>query len=312
MKMALRCAKTTDIVEVLKERILVADGAMATLLQEYGYGWEESVSDLLGRENPELIRKIHGDYLEAGADIIKTNSFNANPISLSAYGIATEAFALAREAAQIAREIADRYTALTPDKPRFVAGVVGPIHHRMMDFGRKEQLDFNLLCDACGLQMKGLLDGGADLILIETVCDTFNAKAALHALSQLENGRGYKIPVMVSCTVVHDSGRLPSGETLEEFYNAVKPFLPLSVGLNCCSGSKETGKWLRILSAIARSSVSFHPNAGFPDPLGRYPEDPYTFASNMEEYINEGLVSIVGGCCGTTPLHIAALTKLTS
>lgn len=300
----------------MEERILVLDGAMGSMVQctcaEHGHS-SSRLSDILVREDPALIKEIHTRYLEAGADIIETNSFNSNRFSLSDYGMEHEARALSAEAARLAREAADEYMAAHPGSRKFVAGSVGPTKHMVSLAEEGSGLDFDSMAAAYGEQIRGLLDGGSDIILLETVFDTLTVKSALYAVSLLEEERGVKIPVMVSCTVDQNSGRLLSGQTVEAFFASVSHAGLLSVGLNCGFGSAQVLPFLRRLSEVADSAgISVYPNAGLPDDCGDYHEDPDTFVANLRHVLEERLVNIVGGCCGTTPGHIKALAKMAS
>ena len=298
------------IQKTLKKRVLLLDGAMGTMIQHK----TSQCPDVLCLTDPKTIRDIHRQYLEAGADIITTNTFNANAVALRDYGLAESAYRIAVSGARLAREEADRMTALTPQQPRFVAGCIGPTSRKAYRsagdmISDDHCIPFDELTEAYTTQIEGLLDGGADLLLIETVWHLLNAQAALTAVEHIEARRGVKLPVMVSATLAQCSDKLLSGESLEEFYSAVAPFRPLSVGLNCSNGAEGLLAPLRLLSEIAECSVSCHPNAGFPDASGDYPESSDTFADKLKELIEEGIVAIIGGCCGTTPAHIAALRR---
>ena len=306
--------------KLLEKRILVLDGAMGSLIQceckkhdfvkeSHSDHDESKLPDLLVREHPELIRSIHRQYLEAGADIIETDSFNSNRFSLADYGMEEEAYGLAKEAARIAREEADKYTLKETDKPRFVAGSVGPTKY-MLSLAEEESVNFDSFVDAYKEQIRGLLDGGADIILLETIFDTMNVKAALYAISLIEEDIREKIPVMVSATIANSSGRLLSGQSIEAFYTSVMHGNILSIGLNCGFGSADVLHYVKRLSEVAETAVSVYPNAGLPDDCGEYNEDPVTFAANLEDCLQERLVNIIGGCCGTTPDHIRALVEL--
>lgn len=298
---------------LLEERILVLDGAMGSLVQccvhEQGIHCENTLSDFLVKDNPAIIEDIHRRYLEAGADIIETDSFNSNSFSLSDYGREEEAYGLSFEAARLARKAADLYTDKTPEKPRFVAGSVGPTKNMLSLADGSGDVSFDSMAGAYDTQIRGLLDGGADIILLETVFDTLTVKAALYAIGRIEEERGEKIPVMVSCTPANTSGRLLSGQTLEAFVTSVRHAGLLSIGLNCGFGSGQMLPLLRRLSEETDTAVSVYPNAGLPDDCGEYTEEPEEFAANLEECLREGLINIVGGCCGTTPEHIKKLAE---
>lgn len=284
---------------------------MATMLlcgcREEGY---PEFPDLMVRDHPEVVRRIHEEYLEAGADIIVTDSFNSNPLSLACCGLEGEAYALSRKAARLARAVADKYTRITPDRPRFVAGSVGPVK-TMLPVAEEHTLPFGRLVGAYEVQMKGLIDGGVDIILIETVIDTLCAKAGLCAISRLERQSGCKIPVIMSATV-DANGRLLSGERLETFFPSVGHAGLLAAGINCCSGSSAIMPLAKRLSKAVDFAVALYPNAGLPDDCGRYLENPSVFASNLKECMEAGLVNVVGGCCGTTPAHIRQLNEAAS
>lgn len=303
-----------DILErLIRERILILDGAMGSMIQSQCMCHDQETSsklgDLLVLENPDLIKNIHREYLEAGADIIETDSFNANYFSLSDFGYEKESYNISRKAAEIARETADQFTNYNPKKPRFVAGSIGPTKH-MLSLSSSKEISFDSMVDAYTTQIKGLLDGGADIILFETVFDTLTAKAGLYAISKIEEARGEKIPVMISGTIANSAGRLLSGQTIEAFYASVMHGNLLSIGLNCGFGSEQVVPYIRRLSEIADTAVSIYPNAGLPDDCGEYHEDPDVFALNLEECLKERLVNIVGGCCGTTPEHIKAIASI--
>ncbi len=290
------------------DRILVLDGAMGTLIQAQGI--ETSCNDLLSIDRPEVIEAIHARYLEAGADIVSTNSFNANPISLGDYGLAGRTYELNRAAAALARRAADRYA--TPERPRYVAGSVGPTNRSCSispDINRPgfRNIRFEELAEAYAQQLRGLVDGGVDLILLETFFDTLNAKAAVYALRTLLGLADF--PLIVSGTVTDASGRLLSGQTIEAFYCSIEHARPLAVGLNCGFGAASLRPYIERLARIAPCAVSAHPNAGLPNLMGGYDESPEQMAQVMEGYFRAGLLNIVGGCCGTTPDHIAAIAR---
>lgn len=307
--MILDSSKFDFLRKLLDERILILDGAMGSRLQ-CGCGETESAKlpDLFVRDHPEDVVRIHDEYLKAGADIIETDSFNSNALSLADYGLEEESYALSKEAAKLARKAADKYTRLTPDKPRFVAGSVGPTK-TMLTLAEEGPLAFDRLADAYEVQIRGLIDGGADIVLLETVFDTLNAKAGLYAVSRLEEQTGCKIPVIVSATV-DSNGRLLSGQNLEAFYISVSHADLLAIGLNCGLGSADMLPLVKRLSRVADVGVSLYPNAGLPDNCGEYHETHDIFASNLRECLEESLVNIIGGCCGTTPEHIRELSRM--
>ncbi len=313
----------------LQSRILLLDGGFGTMVQQYGLDEEQyrgerfaewsirlkGCNDLLALTRPDVVGEIHEKYLAAGADIIETDSFNANAISLADYGLQDYAYEIARAAASVARAAADRFSMANPRKPRFVAGSVGPTNRTasmsadVADPAARE-VTFAQLVAAYTDQIRGLMDGGVDLILVETVFDTLNAKAALFAIDALCEESGVKITVMVSGTLADSSGRTLSGQTVEAFYASVSHADLLSVGFNCAYGAKQMMPYLERLASIAECRISAHPNAGLPNVMGGYDETPQMFAEDVGEYMRLGLVNIVGGCCGTTPEHIFELQKI--
>ena len=317
------------IEKILDERILLLDGGFGTMVQGYGLDeaayrgeqfrdWERQLrgcNDLLALTRPDTVREIHEKYLAAGADIIETDSFNANAVSLADYGLESCAYEIARAAADVARAAADAFTARNPLKPRFVAGSIGPTNRTLsmsadVNDPAARDIAFDAMCAAYREQVRGLLDGGVDLLLIETVFDTLNAKAALAAVDDECRKRGIRTPVMISGTLSDASGRTLSGQTVEAFYASVAHARPLSVGLNCAYGAKQLLPYLERLSAVAETRISTHPNAGLPNIMGGYDETPAMFAADCTEYMRRGLVNIIGGCCGTTPEHIFELSKI--
>mgnify|MGYP003243405244 CR=1 FL=1 len=313
--------------QLLDQRILILDGAMGTMIQRYGLNEQDfrgslfpdsavelkGNNDLLCLTAPHLIDEIHRAYLEAGADIIETNSFNANAISMADYRLESQVKEINRAAARLARKAADDYS--TPDKPRFVAGSIGPTNKSCsmspdMENPALRNLDFDTLATAYREQITALIEGGVDLLLIETIFDTLNAKAALFAAQESMKATGREIPVMLSVTVT-ESGRTLSGQTLEAFLTAVSHAEILSVGLNCSFGAREMKPYLRRLASLSPYYISAYPNAGLPNRLGEYDETPASMAAQIKEFIDEGLVNIVGGCCGTTPEHIARYREIT-
>ena len=317
------------IEEEIAKRILVLDGAMGTMIQGYGlseadYRGEpfadcpaelKGNNDLLNITRPDVVGNIHEAYLTAGADIIETNTFNANRISMADYGLESAVYQLNLEGAKLARRYADRFSGTNPEKPRFVAGSIGPTNRTASmsaDVNRPgaRGVTFDDLAEAYAEQVRGLADGGVDLFLIETVFDTLNAKAALYAIDTLCRERGTRIPVMLSATVADAGGRLLSGQTIEAFYTSVKHADPLSVGLNCSFGADDMRPYLTRLGEVAECYLSAHPNAGLPNGFGGYDQTPHEMAKAIETYLKEGLVNIVGGCCGTTPVHIGLIANL--
>ncbi len=302
-----------EIKDILRERVLVLDGAMGTMIQRLSRGGGNN--DMLVLTDPELIASIHRMYLEAGVDIIETDTFNAQRLSQQEYGTASRVREMNLAAARIARAEADRMTALTPSRPRFVAGSVGPtgktasISPDVEDPAFRD-VDFDFLEDIYLEQMTALVEGGVDLLLIETVFDTLNAKAALSAARKACEAAGRKVPVMVSASVTDISGRLLSGQTVDAFLASVLPFGVMSVGLNCSFGADLMLPLIEEISAKAPCFVSAHPNAGMPDELGRYDQSPSVMADKVRPFIERGLVNVIGGCCGTTPEHIAAIAQV--
>lgn len=312
-----------DFNQLLQNRILFLDGAMGTMIQRYKLSeedyrgeryasFEHSVkgnNDLLNITQPQIIREIHSKFLEAGADIIETNTFNANAISMADYHMEDLAYEINLEGAKIAREIADEYAAKNADKPRFVAGSIGPttkLASMSPDVTNPgfRAVTFEELRVAFKDQARGLLDGGADLLLIETVTDTLNCKAAIFAVLELCEERGIDVPIMISGTITDNSGRTLSGQTVEAFWNSIAHANPVSVGLNCALGAELMRPFIKELSDVATCAVSAHPNAGLPNEMGEYDESPEYMAGVVGEFASSGLVNIVGGCCGTTPQHI--------
>ncbi len=311
---------------LLARRILVLDGAMGTMIQSYQLverdyrgdrfaDWPRDLkghNDLLALTQPQIIRAIHAAYLEAGADIIETNSFNSTAISLADYGMEDLVYELNHAAARLARDVADEFETKDADSPRFVAGVLGPTNRTasispdVNDAGFRN-VGFDQLVATYGEAARGLLDGGADLLLIETIFDTLNAKAAIFATETLFEELGQRVPVMISGTITDASGRTLSGQTTEAFWNSVAHARPLSVGLNCALGAKQLRQYVQELSRVAPVFVSTHPNAGLPNEFGQYDESPESMAHVLREFAEHGLVNFVGGCCGTTPAHIRAI-----
>jgi 5-methyltetrahydrofolate--homocysteine methyltransferase len=318
-----------DIREELKKRVLVLDGAMGTMIQRYqleekDYRGEQfknvtqllkGDNDLLNITQPHIIREIHEKYLEAGADIIETNTFNGTRISQSDYQLEDYVYEMNRQGARIAREAADKFTRKTPEKPRFVAGSMGPTNKtasmspKVNEPGYRD-VTFDDLMENYYEQASALLEGGADILLVETIFDTLNAKAALFAIEKIMEEKGRKIPVMVSGTITDASGRTLSGQTLEAFFTSIKHIDLLSVGLNCSMGAEQIRPHLAELSRIAPFPVSVHPNAGLPNQFGEYDESPQKMAVHIKDFLDHRYANIVGGCCGTTPEHIREMVKL--
>ncbi|MBC7934780.1 MAG: homocysteine S-methyltransferase family protein [Rhizobacter sp.] len=313
-----------NIKDELKKRILIIDGAMGTMIQRYKpteetyrgerfKDWHIDVknnSDILNLTQPQMIESIHREYLEAGADIIETNTFAATVIAQEDFKLEEYVYELNVEGARIARKAADAYTAKDPSKPRFVAGAIGPLNKTLSlspdvnDPGYRA-VTFDEVAAAYTGQIKGLVDGGADLLLIETIFDTLNAKAAIYAAKNYFRANNIpELPIMISGTITDASGRTLSGQTLEAFYVSVMHANPLSIGLNCALGASEMRPHIEELSSIASCFVSAYPNAGLPNAFGEYDEQPHETAHIIEGWAKEGFLNIVGGCCGTTPDHI--------
>ena len=318
-----------SLLHLLEQRILVLDGAMGTMIQRHklqekdyrGTRFAEHSHPLMGNNDllvltrPDIIYALHCDFLEAGSDIIETNTFNANPISQADYNASNLVKELNVEAARLARKAAVEYTARTPDKPRFVAGSIGPTNKTLSlspDVNNPgfRAVSFKEVVDNYTLQLEGLMEGGVDLLLVETVFDTLNCKAALFSIEEFFNRTGIRIPVMVSGTVVDASGRTLSGQTTEAFWISIGHLPDLvSVGLNCALGSKQMRPFIAALAGIAESYVSVYPNAGLPNEFGEYDDSPEYMAAQIADFANSGFVNIVGGCCGTTPQHIKAIAE---
>jgi len=313
----------------LQQRILVLDGAMGTMLQRYQFteedyrgerfkNWESPLkgnNDLLSLTQPHAIEAVHKKYLEAGADIIETNTFSATTIAMADYHMEDLVYELNYESAKIARKVCDEFTALTPEKPRFVAGSIGPTNKTaslspdVNDPGYRA-ITFDELRIAYKQQAEALLDGGSDILLVETIFDTLNAKAALFAIDQIQEERKIQIPIMVSGTITDASGRTLSGQTAEAFLVSISHLNLLSVGFNCALGAKQLTPYLETISNNSEFYISAYPNAGLPNAFGQYDESPEFMAEQIREYAEKGLVNIVGGCCGTTPEHIKAIAEL--
>jgi 5-methyltetrahydrofolate--homocysteine methyltransferase len=315
-----------SIHQAAAERILILDGAMGSLIQGYrldeaGYrgaqfsDWGQPVkgnNDLLNLTQPQIIQEIQGQYLEAGADIIETNTFNAQTISMADYGMESLVWDINVEGAKLAKAIAQSYS--TPEKPRFVAGAIGPTNRTLSlspDVNRPayRNITFDELASAYQQQAEALMEGGVDVLLIETVFDTLNAKAALYAVQEAFEKRGQTIPVMVSGTITDASGRTLSGQTTEAFLISLSHMPLLSIGLNCALGAKDLRPYLQTLAAEAPFLVSAYPNAGLPNAFGGYDETPEDMAAAVKEYLDLSIVNILGGCCGTTPAHIRAFAQ---
>ncbi|MEK8088459.1 methionine synthase [Thermithiobacillus plumbiphilus] len=309
-----------------RERILILDGAMGTMIQKHqlqetdyrGTRFADWPSDLKGNNDlltltqPAIIRGIHEAYLDAGADIIETNTFNANAISMADYGMEAQVYELNFEGAKLARAACDAFE--TDERPRYVAGVLGPTSRTaslspdVNDPGFRN-IDFDTLVTTYLEAVRGLVDGGADMLMIETIFDTLNAKAAAFAITQYFENEGLKLPVMISGTITDASGRTLSGQTTEAFYNSLRHVEPFSIGLNCALGAKQLRQYVEELSRISETQVSAHPNAGLPNEFGEYDESPEAMAREIRDWAESGFLNIVGGCCGTTPDHIRAIAE---
>ncbi len=320
--------RTAQFLHALEQRILVLDGAMGTMIQGYGLDeigyrgdrfsdWKQDVkgnNDLLTLTQPKIIGEIHRAFLEAGADILETNTFNSQTISLADYGMESLAYELNREGACLARACADEMSAQTPDKPRFVAGVLGPTNRTASispDVNNPgfRNISFEQLATAYDECLNGLIDGGADIILIETIFDTLNAKAAVYAVERYFETHDLRLPVMISGTITDASGRTLSGQLTEAFWYSLRHARPVSFGLNCALGAKQLRPYVDTLSRITDTRVSAHPNAGLPNEFGEYEETPEAMAGEIREWAEAGLLNIVGGCCGTRPKHIRAISQ---
>ena len=319
------------IEEVIKERILVLDGAMGTMIQQYDLqeedfrrGWFENHesslkgnNDLLSLTRPDIIEAIHRAYFDAGADIVETNTFSGTSIAQADYGLEKYVYDINVHSAQIAKKVADYFSNIDPSKPRFVAGSIGPTNRTasispdVNDPGFRNT-NFDQLVVAYKEQVKGLIEGGVDVLLVETVFDTLNAKAALYAIEEAFTELNVKVPVMISGTITDASGRTLTGQTTEAFLISISHFPLLSVGLNCALGAKDMQPYLKTLASKSSFYVSAHPNAGLPNEFGAYDETPSMMCEQLEKFLKEGLINIIGGCCGTTPEHIRAIADLAS
>ncbi|MCE2776964.1 MAG: homocysteine S-methyltransferase family protein [Algoriphagus sp.] len=332
----MRQNRTELLLQAVNSRVLILDGAMGTMIQRYTLTEEDfrtpalkdhpkalkGNNDLLSLSRPDIIRAIHLEYLKAGSDIIETNTFSGTTIAQEDYGLPHLAYAINFESAKLAREVADAYSLTTPDKPRFVAGAMGPTNRTasispdVNDPGYRA-ITFDQLAEAYSEQVRGLLDGGADIILVETIFDTLNAKAALYAIQAVYEERNIPldpkeggIPIMISGTITDASGRTLSGQTTEAFLISVSHVPLFSVGLNCALGAKELRPYLKVLAQEAPFYVSAYPNAGLPNEFGAYDQGANEMADQVRDFLKEGMLNILGGCCGTTPDHIRALANM--
>jgi 5-methyltetrahydrofolate--homocysteine methyltransferase len=322
----------SERIEALKaaaaSRILVLDGAMGTMIQRRNFteadyrgerfkDWPSDVkgnNDLLVLTQSDAIKEIHGEYLEAGSDIIETNTFNAQRISMADYGMEDLSHEINVAAARIAREAADEWTAKTPQKPRFVAGSIGPTNRTAslspdVNNPGYRNVTFDELAEAYAEQIRGLIEGGSDIILIETIFDTLNAKAAGFAALQVFEEIGEELPVMLSGTITDMSGRNLSGQTPEAFWYSLRHLKPFSVGLNCSFGAEHLRPAVAEMSGVVDCYLSAYPNAGLPNAMGEYDETPNEMACKIEEWAQDGLLNIIGGCCGSTPDHIRHIAE---
>lgn len=318
-----------NIEDILKQRILILDGAMGTMIQrhkleETDFRGEKfknhpyplkGNNDVLSLTRPEIIKDIHRQYFEAGADIIETNTFSGTTIAQADYHLEEHVYELNFQAAAIAKEVADAFTKKEPGKPRFVAGAMGPTNKTAslspeVNNPGFRAVTFDQLAQAFREQASGLMDGGVDILLLETAIDTLNVKAALFAIQELFDEKGRELPVMVSGTITDASGRTLSGQTTEAFLISVSHMPLLSIGLNCALGASALRPYLRVLNEKSPFFVSAYPNAGLPNEFGQYDQTAEEMAAQVEEYLKEGLVNILGGCCGTTPEHIRRIAEV--
>lgn len=317
------------LTEQLSKRILVLDGAMGTMIQRHKLEEEDfrgdrfanhshplkGNNDLLSITRPDIISDIHAQYFEAGADIAETNTFSSTTIAQADYALEDAVYDLNYESARIAKEVANKFTENEPNKPRFVAGSLGPTNRTASispDVNNPgfRAVSFEDLSTAYKQQTEALIDGGVDILLVETVFDTLNAKAALFGISEVFEKRNIQMPIMVSGTITDASGRTLSGQTTNAFLISLEHMPLLSIGLNCALGAKELRPYLQVLNRESSFHVSAHPNAGLPNEFGAYDQTPEDMASQIEVFLNEGLINIIGGCCGTTPEHIKAITQV--
>ena len=318
-----------SIHEAIKKNILILDGAMGTMLQRYNFSEEDfrgeqfkdfphslkGNNDLLSITQPQAIRDVHAQYFEAGADIVETNTFSSTTIGMADYHLEDAVYELNYQSAKIAREVADEFTAKNPDKPRFVAGSIGPTNRTasmspdVNDPGYRA-VTFDDLRIAYKQQVEALIDGGCDLLLVETIFDTLNAKAALFAIEEVKEERNSDVPVMVSGTITDASGRTLSGQTVEAFLISIQHFDILSLGFNCALGADQLKPYLKRLAHNTQLNISAHPNAGLPNAFGQYDQTPEEMQALIREYLQDNLVNIIGGCCGTTPEHIKLIAEV--
>ncbi len=314
----------SEILSMLEERILIIDGAMGTMIQrhsltesdfqglrfkDWGYPLMGN-NDLLSITQPEVIESIHREYIEAGADIIETNTFSAQAISMADYGMEDLCHELNLASAQVARRAADHYI----DRQVIVAGSIGPTNRTLsmspdVNNPAYRAVTFEEVVQAYRTQIEGLIEGGVDVILIETIFDTLNAKAAIYTVQTIEEEKGIELPIMISGTITDASGRTLSGQTLEAFYTSVEHANPISIGFNCALGAREMQPFLQELDRLSDFAISAYPNAGLPNAMGEYDQSPEEMADITSQWSREGYVNILGGCCGTTPDHIRAMAE---
>ena len=316
----------SNIYNQLQKRILILDGAMGTMLQDYDFSEEDyrgerfkeypsslkGNNDLLSLTQPDAIAEIHQKYFAAGADIIETNTFSGTSIAMADYNMENLVYELNYESAKIAKRVADEFTKSEPHKPRFVAGSIGPTNKTASlspDVNRPEYraITFDELRSSYKLQVEALIDGGVDLLLVETIFDTLNAKAALFAIEEVKEEQAIDIPIMVSGTITDASGRTLSGQTVEAFLASISHIPLLSVGFNCALGAEQLKPYLQRLSKETNFYTSAHPNAGLPNAFGEYEETPEQMTAFIEAYFKDDLINVIGGCCGSTPAHIKSI-----
>lgn len=319
----------SNIHKAIQQRILVLDGAMGTMLQQYNFSEEnfrgqrfkdykiplKGNNDLLSLTQPEAIAEVHRKYFEAGADIVETNTFSGTTIAMADYQMEDLVYELNFESAKIAKKIAQEFTNKNPEKPRFVAGSIGPTNRTASlspDVNRPEfrAITFEELRVAYKQQVEALIDGGVDILLVETIFDTLNAKAALYAIEEVKEERNIDIPIMVSGTITDASGRTLSGQTVEAFLTSISHIPLLSVGFNCALGAEQLKPYLKRLAHESEFYTSAHPNAGLPNAFGEYDQTPQQMQALIEDYLQDGLINIIGGCCGTNPEHIQAIAEV--
>ncbi|MBE9488825.1 MAG: homocysteine S-methyltransferase family protein [Bacteroidetes bacterium] len=319
----------SKIYQAIQKRILVLDGAMGTMLQRYNFSEEDfrgerfkdyptslkGNNDLLSLTQPKAIADIHRKYFEAGADIIETNTFSGTRIAMADYNMEDLVYELNYESAKIAKQVAEEFTKQNPNKQRFVAGSIGPTNKTAslspdVDKPEYRAITFNELRIAYKQQVEALIDGGVDVLLVETIFDTLNAKAALFAIDEVKDQRNIDIPIMVSGTITDASGRTLSGQTVEAFLTSISHIPLLSVGLNCALGAEQLKPYMQRLSQKTEFFTSAHPNAGLPNAFGEYDQTPKQMQLLIEDYLQDGLINIIGGCCGTNPEHIKAIAEV--